>query len=83
MFFLFLSALSAKALRRAPSIAHGFRITVSKWLILVRLLLGELPDRQEFAQPGMSAALQPYFELTQSVKAGDTRAFKQVWKGAG
>ncbi|EFJ52858.1 26S proteasome regulatory complex [Volvox carteri f. nagariensis] len=67
-----------QALRRAPSIAHGFRITVSKWLILVRLLLGEIPDRQEFAQPGMSAALQPYFELTQSVKAGDTLAFKQV-----
>ncbi|GLI66345.1 hypothetical protein VaNZ11_010128 [Volvox africanus] len=67
-----------QALRRAPSIAHGFRITVSKWLILVRLLLGEIPDRQEFAQPGMSSALQAYFELTQSVKAGDTLAFKQV-----
>ncbi|KXZ51995.1 hypothetical protein GPECTOR_10g1017 [Gonium pectorale] len=67
-----------QSLRRAPTIAHGFRITVSKWLILVRLLLGEIPDRTEFAQPGMSAALQPYFELTQSVKAGDTIAFKQV-----
>ncbi|PNH08316.1 putative 26S proteasome non-ATPase regulatory subunit 3a [Tetrabaena socialis] len=67
-----------QALRRAPTIAHGFRITVSKWLILVRLLLGEIPDRQEFAQPGMSAALQPYFELTQSVKTGDTVTFQQV-----
>ncbi|KAG2439463.1 hypothetical protein HXX76_004818 [Chlamydomonas incerta] len=67
-----------QSLRRAPAIAHGFRITVSKWLILVRLLLGEIPDRTEFAQPGMSAALEPYFELTQAVKAGDMRAFKQV-----
>ncbi|KAG2501927.1 hypothetical protein HYH03_000425 [Edaphochlamys debaryana] len=67
-----------QALRRAPTIAHGFRITASKWLILVRLLLGEIPDRTEFAQPGMSSALQPYFEVTQSVKAGDTLAFKQV-----
>jgi hypothetical protein len=30
----------AQALRRAPSIAHGFRITVSKWLILVRTAHG-------------------------------------------
>lgn len=56
---------------------------MSKWLILVRLLLGEIPDRTEFAQPGMSAALQPYFELTQAVKAGDMRAFKQVGRRVG
>ncbi len=68
-------------MRRAPGLAHGFRVTASKWLILVRLLLGEIPDRTEFAQPGLSAALHPYFELTQSVKAGDTLAFKTVRKG--
>ncbi|GFR43460.1 hypothetical protein Agub_g4543 [Astrephomene gubernaculifera] len=67
-----------QALRRAPAIAHGFRLECAKWLILVRLLLGEIPDRPEFAAPGMSRPLQPYFELTQAVKAGDTLAFKQV-----
>lgn len=40
----------AQALRKAPGIALGFRITVSKWLVLVRLLLGEVPDRSEFTQ---------------------------------
>lgn len=78
---MFRYPLIPQAVRRAPGLAHGFRVTASKWLILVRLLLGEIPDRTEFAQPGLSAALHPYFELTQSVKAGDTLAFKTVREG--
>ena len=34
-----------QAARRAPSGAHGFRITVQKWLVTVRMLLGETPER--------------------------------------
>lgn len=65
-------------MRKAPLVAHGFRITVSKWLILVRLLLGEIPERTEFAQPGLFAALQPYFQLALAVKNGDIVSFAKV-----
>jgi len=67
-----------QASRKAPAVAHGFLVAVYKWLILVRLLLGEVPDRQEFAQPGLGRALQPYLELTQAVRSGDLVAFGQV-----
>eukprot|EP00798_Chlamydomonas_sp_ICE-L_P009324 gene9324-16457_t len=67
-----------QAARKAPSVAHGFRVASNKWLILVRLLLGEIPDRQEFAQQGLGKALQPYFELTQAVRNGDLVAFAET-----
>ena len=56
--------------------ALGFRITVTKWLIAVRLLLGEIPTRMEFAQPSMRQKLLPYLHLTQAVRAGDLASFK-------
>lgn len=67
-----------QAVRKAPQVAHGFRITASKWLIVVRLLLGEVPERAEFAQPGLFGALQPYFQLALAVKNGDLVAFAKV-----
>ena len=57
-------------------IAVGFRITVAKWLVLVRLLLGEIPERLEFTTPGLAKALQPYFRLTLAVRGGDLSAFR-------
>lgn len=47
-----------------PLAAPGFRIQCNKWAILVRLLLGEIPERPVFIQKGMEKALRPYFELT-------------------
>jgi len=32
--------------------------------VIVRLLLGEVPERNVFMQRGMEKALRPYFELT-------------------
>lgn len=64
-----------QAARKAPSKALGFRVTVQKWLVLVRLLLGEVPDRSEFTAPDMRAALAPYFQVTQAVRLGDLQAF--------
>lgn len=64
-----------QASRKAPTVAYGFRITVTKWLIVVRLLLGEIPDRQTFSQPGMAKALLPYFQLAHAVRNGDLPAF--------
>lgn len=46
--------------------------------MLVRLLLGEIPDRVEFTAPGMRAPLQPYFELTTAVRSGDLAQFSGI-----
>eukprot|EP00951_Prasinocladus_malaysianus_P031741 scaffold305969_cov45-Prasinocladus_malaysianus.AAC.1 len=67
-----------QAARKAPSVAKGFRTTVSKWLVLVRLLLGDIPERTDFNQDGMIKALEPYFKLTQAVRIGDLVTFKAV-----
>lgn len=53
-----------QAARKAPTSARGFRIQCTKWAVIVRLLLGEIPERTTFMQQGMRKALRPYFELT-------------------
>ena len=58
--------------------AKGFSIAVSKWLFVIRLLLGEIPERIEFEQHYMQDALLPYLELTQAVRTGDVPAFNTV-----
>lgn len=67
-----------QAARKAPPAARGFRVTVHKWLVLVRLLLGEVPERTEFTVPELQPALVPYFELTQAVRSGDLQEFSHV-----
>eukprot|EP00897_Mesotaenium_endlicherianum_P004312 jgi/Mesen1/3909/ME000208S02918 len=67
-----------QAARKAPLSARGFRIACTKWAALVRLLLGEIPERTTFMQPGMRGALQPYFELTNAVRIGDLDLFHSV-----
>eukprot|EP00245_Coleochaete_scutata_P001348 TRINITY_DN11652_c0_g2_i1.p1 TRINITY_DN11652_c0_g2~~TRINITY_DN11652_c0_g2_i1.p1 ORF type:complete len:467 (+),score=77.92 TRINITY_DN11652_c0_g2_i1:189-1589(+) len=67
-----------QALRKAPQVARGFRIACTKWSAIVRLLLGEIPERTTFMQPDMKSALVPYFELTNAVRIGDLDLFKRV-----
>ncbi|KAJ0967025.1 hypothetical protein J5N97_023942 [Dioscorea zingiberensis] len=67
-----------QAARKAPIAARGFRIQCNKWAIIVRLLLGEIPERTVFMQKGMKKALTPYFELTNAVRIGDLELFKTV-----
>ena len=43
--------------------------------IVVRLLLGEIPEHSEFQQLGLQKPLLPYFALTQAVRVGDLAAF--------
>nr|GEX36951.1 putative homeodomain-like protein [Tanacetum cinerariifolium] len=50
--------------RKAPIAALGFRVQCNKWVIIVRLLLREIPERTVFMQKGMEKTLRPYFELT-------------------
>jgi 26S proteasome regulatory subunit N3 len=49
---------------------------VTKWLSLVRLLLGEVPEHAEFTAPGLAKPLEPYFKVAQAVRAGDLVAFR-------
>lgn len=67
-----------QAARKAPIAARGFRIQCNKWAVIVRLLLGEIPERTVFMQQGMKKALVPYFELTNAVRIGDLELFKKV-----
>ncbi|BDA42686.1 probable 26S proteasome non-ATPase regulatory subunit 3 [Coccomyxa sp. Obi] len=67
-----------QAARKAPSSAVGFRVAVNKWLSLVRLLLGEVPEHSEFTAAGLAKPLAPYFSIAQAVRAGDLAAFRQV-----
>ncbi|KAE8701892.1 putative 26S proteasome non-ATPase regulatory subunit 3 [Hibiscus syriacus] len=70
-----------EASHKAPVAAQGFRIQCNKWAILVRLLLGEIPERSIFVQKGMEKALRPYFELTNAsvaVRIGNLELFRSV-----
>nr|KYP44771.1 putative 26S proteasome non-ATPase regulatory subunit 3 [Cajanus cajan] len=67
-----------QAARKAPSAARSFRILCNKWAVIVRLLLGEIPERTVFMQRGMDKALRPYFELTNAVRIGDLELFRNV-----
>ncbi|KAE8719136.1 putative 26S proteasome non-ATPase regulatory subunit 3 [Hibiscus syriacus] len=67
-----------QAARKAPVSALGFRVQCNKWAIIVRLLLGEIPERTVFMQKGMEKALRPYFELTNAVRIGDLELFRSV-----
>lgn len=64
-----------QAARKAPSSAVGFRVAVQKWLVLVRLLLGEVPDRTELTSPDIATPLGPYFAVAAAVRSGDLAAF--------
>ncbi|KAF9618510.1 hypothetical protein IFM89_001911 [Coptis chinensis] len=67
-----------QAARKAPASALGFRVQCNKWAVIVRLLLGEIPERTVFMQKGMRKALRPYFELTNAVRVGDLELFRNV-----
>ncbi|OON13508.1 PCI domain protein [Opisthorchis viverrini] len=67
------------ALRKAPqNAAIGFKQALHKLNTVVELLLGDQPDRSVFRQAHFKAALQPYFQLTQSIHAGDLGRFSEV-----
>ncbi|XP_043708720.1 probable 26S proteasome non-ATPase regulatory subunit 3 [Telopea speciosissima] len=67
-----------QAARKAPVAARGFRVLCNKWAVIVRLLLGEIPERTVFVQKGMKKSLRPYFELTNAVRIGDLELFRTV-----
>lgn len=69
----------SQAIRKAPqNTALGFRTIAQKFLIIVQLLMGEIPERSDFFQSNMKEALAPYFQLTQAVRVGDLGKFEKV-----
>jgi len=68
-----------QSLRKAPQVSGlGFRQCVQKLAIVVELLLGDIPDRSTFRQPQLKRSLEPYFQLTQAVRAGSLKQFNEV-----
>ena len=68
------------ATRKAPSTpsVSGFYQSASKLLIVVELLMGDIPDRAIFRQPGLERAMQPYLQLVQAVRVGKIDGFLNV-----
>jgi 26S proteasome regulatory subunit N3 len=68
-----------QAARKAPQQgALGFRRTVHKFIVIVQMLLGEIPDRSIFSQKGMVEALKPYLHICQAVRTGDLASFHKA-----
>lgn len=68
-----------KALRKGPrDSASGFRSIATKFLIVVQLLLGEIPERAVFRTKGVGSSLVPYLKITQAVRSGSVSQFQQV-----
>lgn len=74
IFFFFVQAI-----RKAPQhSAIGFKQTAHKFVVVVQLLLGEIPDRATFRDPILKKSLFPYLQLTQAVRNGDLVQFNEV-----
>jgi len=67
-----------QAIMKAPSTAKGFRLSAYKLLIIVKLLMGEIPEKSIFLQKGLTTSLQPYFALTKDVRVGDLLKFRKT-----
>ncbi|TKA67541.1 hypothetical protein B0A49_07624 [Cryomyces minteri] len=70
------------ATRKSPTttVASGFYQSATKFLIVVELLMGDIPDRALFRQPSLEFALEPYFRLVQKVRIGDLAGFNKTVK---
>ena len=68
------------AQRKAPKFARGFTLELSKWITVVQLLLGEIPDKKDLTYGGgvTAAALRPYLDLANAVRLGDLEKFRAV-----
>ncbi|KAI1704941.1 PCI domain-containing protein [Ditylenchus destructor] len=67
------------ALRKAPQdAAIGFKQNVQKWVVVVSLLQGEIPERSIFRLPIHQVTLAPYLKLAQAVRFGNIVEFNKV-----
>jgi 26S proteasome regulatory subunit N3 len=68
------------ATRKAPTsaVAVGFYQAAMKFLVVVELLMGDIPDRGVFSQPKLESSLQPYLRLVEAVRGGEMQGFLKV-----
>jgi 26S proteasome regulatory subunit N3 len=68
------------ATRKAPTsaVAVGFYQASMKFLVVVELLMGDIPDRGVFSQPKLENSLAPYLKLVETVRAGEMQGFLKV-----
>lgn len=73
------------ATRKAPSSpsAAGFSQSATKFLLVVKLLMGDIPERATFRDQSMERALQPYLQLVQAVRVGLLTEFENTIKQHG
>jgi 26S proteasome regulatory subunit N3 len=68
-----------QALRKAPQdSAIGFKQNVQKWVVVISLLQGEIPERSVFRIPIYRKPLSPYLDLSHAVRLGDLAMFSNV-----
>ncbi|ETO33836.1 proteasome regulatory component [Reticulomyxa filosa] len=71
-----------QALRRAPQNgAIAFQLNATKWLIVVHLLMGDIPDRAVFTslkRQQCQQQLEPYLKITEAVRTGDLKKFSHT-----
>ncbi|CEH16824.1 26S proteasome regulatory complex, subunit RPN3/PSMD3 [Ceraceosorus bombacis] len=62
-----------------PSVpAAGFLQTAHKFLVVVELLMGDIPERSIFRAEVLKKALAPYMEIVQAVRVGDLSLFQKT-----
>lgn len=68
----------AKADKTTPG--AGFLQTAYKFLVVVELLMGDIPERSIFRMEILKKALSPYMEIVQAVRIGDLSLFSKTLK---
>lgn len=56
----------------------GFLQTAYKFLVVVELLMGDIPERSVFRMDVLKKALAPYMEIVQAVRIGDLSLFAKT-----
>merc|ERR1712228_115131 len=74
-----------QAIRRAPqSGAHGFKIDSTRWLIVIALLMGDIPDtnifKPRFDDESFAESMRPFLEITECVKEGQLKQYESCLK---
>ena len=67
-----------QAIRKSPDRAKGFKIQCQKVAVVVELLLGEVPNREIFADESIFKNTYPYYRLIQAVLEGELAKFNKV-----
>lgn len=71
-----LKAELAKVTKTTPG--AGFLQTAYKFLVVVELLMGDIPERSIFRMDILKKALAPYMEIVQAVRIGDLSLFSKT-----